>query len=490
MSLSTQYSTVTYLGRIAVIKSQSIVEIRLSGQDIGEVSAVYPQVSLNSCEISNGRVTYGGRLVCSVVYTDEDGKLCRVQKGAEFAHHADDDKLAPAHTGQCLLTCERAQIKRDGSSWLIAVVIGAEISVYSNMERTLLTVAEGAVVKSENVKLYTAVTFSGESEVEDDFDCNAEDVLIPAAEALVTDCNCTAGAVEITGEIYLSLLAVRGGKPVCLDRIIPFKSEIACEEALLARKAICRAEIKEISVNARVNEEKGKCDVDLVAQLGFTGVYYEEEEQPLICDAFSPETKLTLNFAEEHAAPCTEIKVYSERVNGLCATKAKLDYTCAFLAAALPRVEFARSESGIEGSVSATLLYEQNGELRSTEVNLPFTVALNGIGGSAEQVSVAVCGVNIRQRAEGECEAEAVLKISAADCEDNSVRYLTDAVEGEQIKTSDSAISVYIPEAGDSLWDTAKKLLQSPEEISATNPQLTFPLTGKERILIYRPKQA
>ena len=36
MSLSTQYSSGTYLGRIAVLKSQSNVEISFSGQEIGE----------------------------------------------------------------------------------------------------------------------------------------------------------------------------------------------------------------------------------------------------------------------------------------------------------------------------------------------------------------------------------------------------------------------------------------------------------------------
>ena len=76
MSLSTQYSTGTYQRRIAVLKSQSIVEIRLSGQEIGEVTAVYPQVSLSSCETASGRVTYGGRLVCTLAYADENGKLC------------------------------------------------------------------------------------------------------------------------------------------------------------------------------------------------------------------------------------------------------------------------------------------------------------------------------------------------------------------------------------------------------------------------------
>ena len=488
MSLSAQYSTGTYKRRIAQIKSQSIVEIRFSGQEIGEICGIFPQVSLTSCESSSGRVNYGGRIVCTLVYTDEGGKLCRIQKGAEFSHYADDEVLAPAHDTQCNLKCEKAGVKREGSSYVLAVVIGAEISVFATAERNYLSSAEGAVVKSENQKLYTAVTFSGEGEIEDDFDCNAEDVLAPSAEVLVLDCNCRAGMVEITGEIYLSLLATRGGSPVCLDRIIPFKSEINCEDALLAKKAVCRAEIKEINVNAKVNEEKGKCDVDLNFRLGFTGQYYEEEEVNLICDAFSKQSALSLNYSEESAYPCGEIKVYSERVTGLCAVKAKLDYTCNLLAAAAPKVEFARTDSGIEGSVSATLIYSQSGEIHSTEVNLPFAVPLSGGVANVADITVAVCGVNIRQRTEGECEAEAVLKIAAAECTESNTRYVSEVVEGEEISVNDSALSVYIPTAGDGLWETAKKLLQSPEEIQTTNPELTFPLSGKERILIFRPK--
>lgn len=490
MSLSTQSTAANYSSCVSVLKSQSIVEIRFSGQQVGEIIAVCPQVSLTSCEASNGRVTYGGRLICTVVYTDEDNKLCRMQKGAEFSHYADDDNLAPANIVQCALTCERTQIKRDGSSYLIAAVIGASLSVFSRKERNVLSVSDGAVALTENRKLYSAVTFSGESEVEDDFDCNAEDVLLPSAEVIVTDCTVRSGMAAISGEIYLSLLAIRDKKPVCFDRVIPFRSEIACEDALLARNASCRAEIKEISVNASVNEEKGKCDIDAVISLAFAGVYYDEEETPVVLDAFSPENQLKLTFSEEKATPCTETKVFSERVSGLCATKAKLDYTCAFMAAALPKAEFACTDNGLEGSISATLLYEQNGEIHSTEVNLPFAVTFTGINGCVRNVSVAVCGVNIRQRAEGECEAEAVLKISVADCEEVCVNYVTDIVEAEKLNAEKSVISVYVPSAGDSLWNTAKKLCQSPEEISATNPDLVFPLTGKERILVYRTKNS
>ena len=107
MSLSTQYSTGTYTRRIAVIKSQSIVEIKFSDRESGEIAAVHPQVSLTSCEVASGRVTYGGRLVCTLVCSDENGALSRIQKGAEFSHYCDDERLAPAHIGQCTLTCEK-----------------------------------------------------------------------------------------------------------------------------------------------------------------------------------------------------------------------------------------------------------------------------------------------------------------------------------------------------------------------------------------------
>lgn len=489
MSINSQVQTGSYTRKVAQLKSQSMVEIKFAGADMGEVVAVYPQIALNLCEVSSGRANYSGRLIATVVYTDSEGKLCRVQKGAEFSHYVDDDRLAPAQRGDCNLKCERCQVKREGSTFVVAVVAGAEINVYDSAQRNYISSIDGAVCNTETAKLFSMVNFSGEGEVEDDFDCVAKDVLVPAADALVLDCNVRAGVAEVSGEIYLSLLAVRDSSPVCLDRVIPFKCEIPCDEALLSRRAYCRAEIKTVNVNCKVNEEKGKCDVEFNATLAFFGHFFEEEEVSLVTDAFCTESEINLTACDEQTHINTDFKVYSERVNGPCATKAKLDYTCAFLAATLAKAEFERTQSGIEGSVTATLLYEQAGEVHSTEVNMPFTVSLSGLSQDCGDITVAVCGMSLRQRAEGECEGEAVLKISAADGGQQTVRYLTEACEGEKKTPCDCAISVFVPAAGDGLWETAKRLGESPESIKLSNPELTFPLTGKERILIYRPKQ-
>lgn len=489
MAINTHIQTGGYTRKVATLRTQSMVEIKFSGQDAGEIAAVYPQISLNSCEASSGRVNYSGRLIATIVYVDADGKLCRMQKGAEFTHYADDERLAPAQNCDCELHCERFQVKRDGSSYVLAIVVGAEISVFDSAQRSYIAAADGAVCKTESAKLYSTVNFSGESDVDDDFNCVATDVLVPAAKALVLDCNVRAGVVEVSGEIYLSLLAVRDASPVSLDRVIPFKCELSCDEALLSRRAFCRAEIKTVNVNCKVSEDRGTCDVEFNATLGFSGRFFEEEEISLVSDAFCVDSELNLGYAEEETLINTDMKVYSERVSGPCATKAKLDYTCAFLAAAIPNCEFERTQTGIEGGVSATLLYEQGGEVHSTEVNMPFSANLTGLSENCTDLSVAVCGISIRQRAEGECEAEALLKITAADGEVKSARYIAEMTEGEAKKPCDCAISVYIPAAGDGLWETAKRLSESPESIQKSNPDLTFPLTGKERILIYRAKQ-
>lgn len=485
MSLTVRNQTGIYTRLLKTLYSQSIVEIKF-GEETGETVSVSPQISTLSCETDSGRANYSGRLVCTLVYS-EDGKLCRVQKGAEFSHFADDEELAPAHRGLCTLAIERLNVRREGSYVVVSCVVSARIDVFAQTERTLLTLAEGAEVRKENVRLSHAVPFSGGGEVEDEFDCNAVDVLAPSAHALVLDCSCRAGSVEVSGEIYLSLLAVRENSPVGLERVIPFRCELACEEALLQKKAVCRAEVQDINVTAKVNEDRGRCEVEAVISLVFTGAYTDDEETSCITDAFSCDRELTAEFSDESCLSCTGYKTFTEHIGGLCSTKAKLDYTCAFLAAADPRVEYSLNGANLEGSAEATLVYEQNGEIRSTRISLPFAFPLNGMG-ECGSIDVAVSGVSVRQRTEGNCEAEAVLKISAADCERLTARYITALSEGAEVPPCDSAVSVYIPDAGDGLWETAKKLRRPEADVTASNPRLTYPLTGKERIVIYRPK--
>ena len=47
---------------------------------------------------------------------------------------------------------------------------------------------------------------------------------------------------------------------------------------------------------------------------------------------------------------------------------------------------------------------------------------------------------------------------------------------------------MFIPAAGDELWDVSKRLACTEDEVTRLNPDLEFPLKGDERIIIYRQK--
>ena len=50
------------------------------------------------------------------------------------------------------------------------------------------------------------------------------------------------------------------------------------------------------------------------------------------------------------------------------------------------------------------------------------------------------------------------------------------------------AISVYLASAGEECFSLAKRLNVCPDTLMQTNKDLQFPLSGKERIVVYRQK--
>ncbi|MCD8371682.1 MAG: hypothetical protein LUD27_00050, partial [Clostridia bacterium] len=270
--------------------------------------------------------------------------------------------------------------------------------------------------------------------------------------------------------------------------IIPFTAEIVCDSAAYARKADCLTSVAEATVTAQVDEERGRCNLRFAAQLAFAGSFIEEKEVEVVTDAFCCGAETIAEEGREYTPVCEDIKEYTERVSGACATGVKIDYGCSFKVAASPKAECTYSpDTGLlEGAVKAVLVFTRDGEFHSTDVTFPFSVKLNGLYGDP-RIDVAVIGISVRQRSEGECEAEATLKIAAANYLVRECLYISELEAGEAID-SYPAVTVLAPEKGDTLWSVAKKLKRSPQDITASCPSLAFPLSGDEKVVIYRPK--
>ena len=70
-------------GKIEDLSAQTAVECRFGGE-IETVLSAHAGVVLLSATADNGEIKYTGRAHFSIVYEDQDRKVCRAEKGVEF----------------------------------------------------------------------------------------------------------------------------------------------------------------------------------------------------------------------------------------------------------------------------------------------------------------------------------------------------------------------------------------------------------------------
>ena len=129
----------------------------------------------------------------------------------------------------------------------------------------------------------------------------------------------------------------------------------------------------------------------------------------------------------------------------------------------------------------------KNGEggYRASTISVPvlFPVEVDGV---QADVDCAVCGLNVRRRKDGQIEAECILKLSIRAYENRDWTYVQEVETGDTFEENEYGFSVFMTQAGEELWQVAKRIRCAPEELKKSNPDLTFPLRGGERLYVYR----
>lgn len=249
--------------------------------------------------------------------------------------------------------------------------------------------------------------------------------------------------------------------------------------------------VASVALHAEADEEKGKCRIFAEFTLNIEGCVYEETEIDAVTDAFSATNAVTLTFGQIESEGAGAASRVTERISGKAALSSPVDFSDSLQAVILQRAEanLVTVEGGrrAEGVAAATLMVlGADGSRRGVEISLPFSVPVQAEGECS--VGVLCCGMSARQRQEGEIDAEATLKITLTARKTTSARQVVGVEEGAAIEESDCAVSVYIPRAGDGLWELSKSLKKPPEEVSASNPDIEFPIREGQRVVIYRKK--
>jgi hypothetical protein len=487
-----QYDTYRYTGEITRLQSQSIVECRLPGSEIGSILAVQAKAVPTECTCADGEVRYGGKLFLCIVYEDLERRICRAERGAEFFHKADGALVTPACFAKTAFSVDNVSHRREGSGLYISVIVGADSCVYGGKQIEYLVGGEGLIVRKQPITLRKTLCVSGETEAEDEFDTDyVGDILLHGENAVVTACRASAGQLDLEGEIHLNVCVLKSDETLCsYERVVPFSMQIPCEEAFGDVNASARVFVKSATLTASVDEDKGRSKILFAYALSADCFLYGKEELETVEDAFSTCSEIQLSQRKDGGRYLTNQIKRVERVGGVAALSPAVDGEYALEAAVLPRAEMTvkRTERGqeAEGCVTAeVLLRSADGSRRTCTLSLPFVFPVDCEGEDTE-ADCLVCGLNVRRKKDGDTEAEATLKVCLRSYENASWSYMEEAIEGEKKEESKAAVSVYVPCAGEELWQVAKRLSRDPDELKRSNPALEFPVREGERIFVYR----
>ena len=492
MSAKPQFDSYRYIGEVCRLKAQSIVECRLSGSEISSILAVSAKAIPSECACADGDVRYGGKALICIVYEDGERKVCRAERGAEFFHKAEGSLVTPSCFAKGEYKVENISWRREGSGLYISIVIGAELSVFGGKQVEYLSGGEGLICQKGALSICRSVCVSGDIEGEDEFDCDyIGDVLLHTANAVVNHVSANDGQVSIEGEIALNVCVLRADESICTyERITPFRMQVPADEAFGSVTAGAKVRVKDAHFTARADEESGKSRVVFAYGLSADCFLYIKEEISVAADAFSTEEEICLKWQKDGGMYLTKHIRATERVSGIASLSPMAEGEYTLQSSVLPRAEIVcrKTDKGMEaegGIFAEVLLKNADGGYRSAELSLPVLFPVEADGDFVE-AECLVCGLNIRRKKGGEVEADATLKLSLRVYEEKEWSYIHGAERGEAYGESECAFSVFLPVAGEDLWQTAKRLHCAPETLQKNNPDLAFPVKEGQRIFVYR----
>jgi len=482
---------------IKTLKGKNAIECKFdigtdSDKKIISVSgAAYPL----SCELKDKTVNYGGRAVFTLVYQSDEG-FNKIENGVEFSGKLEAEGFSAVTEPKLTLNLENVELKQDGGLTARAVA-SAEISAAVPNEFSVFIGGEGIESKTGEIE-YNAVHSAKASvfTLEDEFEVNypVKDILWHGEKVYVSSAQCGIGCIIIEGEIGASLCIIpllESAEPIKEKRLIPFRLELESADALPNMASTGAAALKGASFKVFADESKNKSSVTAKFDIELTGDAVDTVKTEIVTDSYSLVNELENTFEEK------SIEIYG----GQYSSAEKFIGTAACEVPENSRAVCAINENftvvSVSGDdkitadviVSATVLFRNadGGYIaKNAEMPVSLTVAATG---TIKEFKTALIDFTARIRNGGvefDCSIKYYYKIFTS----KTLKYIGACVEGEAKQKSSAAISVYIPKDGDTLWDISKELGETSEVIMLYNKDLRFPLTGEERILIYRRKQA
>lgn len=387
-----------------------------------------------------------------------------------------------------------------------------------------IDVISNEYVGTKNLKIRTAIELSGYIFITNSFECynddtptifkkksikNVEEVIIIKETEIVTKVEQEFGGMEILstkGTIALNriiaqqdVITVEGS--ICLfmcclcenklkDKMIsiPFNGEILAENVTQETKLILNPNVKTISIQ-KLEKEGSLCEIDIVVSIDGYGVNKKEIE--FICDVYSKENYL--NVDKQKFAIMENICISNSFIK--CNGSIRLEedrareIQCIGAPSATVSVSVFDNKLYAEGIVCFDVIYiDMKDEEKRTLAEIPYKNILDDNFNCKDNLvaRATVCGISSKIKLSDEFEFNLDLMIKVEGSNNYENEYITAVAQAEEKPQDDIAISLYIINENEDLFDVAKELNCDQATLLEQNEGLEGVLTVGDKIILMR----
>jgi len=479
--------------KIEEVKKANVVEcVTELACQLSDILSLGAKANFISADKESDGVRYKGRVVFNIVYLLE-GEVRRKELGIEFSDFCKVDNLETAQLRSNLLV-EGVSAKK-GEKLSLEAIVSVCIKVERTEENSLILHRENCLTHSKEEEITQLVSNLNQNfKIDDELEINKElkNVLCSGAEAQIYSSQCGLGNIICDGEIVLSLaLLPKEEKSDIIKetRKIPFRLELEDSALSINDLACSEAKVEGVTLKVVIDEEKSKTNVSSQVDLTVYGKAYKVTSVAYLDDIFSVDKKLSVTKENLLVKTFIKQRALNQKISGkaFCIPPENSRIVCT-LEDRVYGIGYKEEEDKIvlEGVASCYILFNDinSGAICSKLAEMPFVVEFNKENVLGE-LNVVCRGLQAKIRND-EVELEGEVSISHNCYKEKTFSAVIAVEEGEDLEKDLSAFKIYNPQEEDSLWEVAKVLRVTEQEILEQNPDLTFPLKGSEKIIIYK----
>lgn len=473
----------------------------VSTDDVDKVLNVNVSATVTETTAQDGEIKYGGKAVFYICYQSAEGDVKKCENAVDFSGEISLDSVQIGDKIEAYPVCEKTEWDKGGLKLFASATISVCLKAFGDNSVSVVSGGEGLIVNQTNTEINKSFGLRvGSYPIEEEYELSypVAEVIYQRATPTITAVQCGVGCIIVDGTVVLSSILLQSGdkKDIIKEtKTVAYRAEIECEEAMPSCSARANVVVKSFKTDVAVDEEKGKSVVTALITLNFSCEAFCSEEISLIEDAFSLTENVKTETAQFIGEKHCEQKSTTVKATGKAQLSTPLENltpvcTCCERAEVL---SVSQTDGGLSviGTLFVNGIYkDETGILHSIPCETSFTAEIDyplSSGATFEVVAVADQGT-IQLVTQSEVEICAEVTLTVYPKEKTALKYVKEVISSGEKTVNNAPISVYIPLENEELWSLAKRLNVNPSDLVETNKDLQFPLTGKERIVVYRQK--